>query len=76
MGAALHFYAATGGQDSDEIKRLVDLFHKTSFGGVTETFLRSIANEGSPVKGDPAKREDHKDMATYWFGINRTQNQE
>ena len=75
MGAALHYYAATGGQDSEEIEQLRKLFRQQRLGGVTREFLRSIANTSDAAKGDPAKREEHTPMATSWYGMGAIQAQ-
>ena len=73
MGAALHFYAATGRQNSEEMAQLKGLFNRPKLGGVTSEFLRSIANTGSTKKGDPAQREEHNKMASSWFGMDAIQ---
>lgn len=67
IGATLHYYAATGAQNSEEIGQLRRLMGQAKLGSVTNEFLRSIANTGD-VKGDPARPEEHVKMATSWFG--------
>lgn len=69
LGAAMHYYAATGDQDSEQTAQLHRLLKQTRLGSVTSEFLRSIANTGDSVKGDPAKREEHRRMATSWYGM-------
>ncbi|KAK3722504.1 hypothetical protein LTR37_002496 [Vermiconidia calcicola] len=66
MGAALHFYAATGGEE--EVRRLKQLFKEASLGCVTSGFLRSVSNTADTHRGDPAKDDEHRQMAVSWFG--------
>lgn len=69
MGAAMHYYAATGGQHSEEIGQLRSLCSQARLGAVTGEFLRSIANTADTAKGDCRDREEHKIMATSWYGM-------
>jgi hypothetical protein len=70
MGAALHYLAATGGAESEEINQLKRLMKHSKLGGVTGNFLQSIANTADSTKGDPREREQHVKMATSWYGMN------
>lgn len=63
MGTALHFYAATGGQDSAEMQQLRRLFAQGTPGHFAGEFLRSMANMGNTTKGDPANLQQHTSMA-------------
>ena len=69
MGTALHYYAATGGLESEEMNHLRRLFDRAKLGDVTSNFLKSIANTADSAKGDPAKPQEHKKMATSWYGM-------
>ena len=69
VGAALHYYAATGGSDSEEMAQLRRLFDQANLGEVTSNFLKSIANTGNSAQGDPSKSQDHQRMATSWYGV-------
>ena len=69
MGTALHYYAATGGLDSEEMNQLRRLLDRAKVGDVACNFLKSIANTADSVKGDPTKPQEHKKMATSWYGM-------
>jgi hypothetical protein len=69
IGSALHYYAATGGVESEEMNQLRRLLDRAKLGGVTGNFLKSIANIADSAKGDPRKNEEHTKMATSWYGI-------
>ena len=72
MGAALHYYAATtGGLDAEETAQLRRLLRNARLGKITSDFLRSVANTADSVKGDPQNRQEHKEMATSWYGIDK-----
>ena len=69
LGAALHYYAATGGLESEEMNQLRRLFYQAKLGGVTSNFVKSMANTADTAKGDPTKPQEHRKMATSWFGM-------
>ena len=71
MGAALHFYAATGKVDSEEMRQIRYIFDTAKLGKVTGDFLRSIANTADSEKGDPKDRRQHTTMAQSWYGTNQ-----
>lgn len=68
MGAALHYFAACGAQDSEEIKHLRSMFAKSKSGKLAGGFLGSVANTGYSKKGNPADLEQHVSMARSWYG--------
>lgn len=76
MGAALHYYAATGGMESPEMDLMRMILNDRGRAGVTNMFLRSIANIGDRVKGDPRQRDQHVRMASSWFGIDKQERRE
>ena len=82
LGAALHFFAATGqkaaamGGETDSgttpvIQRLRALFHNVERAKMTGEFLRSMAPEAAPVKlkGDTNDVGQHEKMAREWFKV-------
>ena len=69
LGGALHFYAATGGAESEEMNQLRTLFAKAKLGSVTGNFLKSMANTANSARGDPGKKEEHEKMAASWYGM-------
>jgi len=38
-------------------------------GDVAGNFLKSIASTADSAKGDPTKPQEHKKMATSWYGM-------
>lgn len=76
MGAALHYYAATGAVESEEIKQLQRLLLDAKLGDVTGRFLRSMANSTDSAKGDPRNKEEHKKIAASWYGLDAIRSRE
>ena len=68
LGAALHYYAATGGLESTEMRELCSVMKDKKLGMVAGGFLRSMANSMDSIQGDTSNREEHRSMASSWFG--------
>lgn len=69
LGGALHYFAATGGQGSEDIQKIRQLFVGAKYGKVTGDFLRSVANTAPTKRGDTHDRMQHYCMASSWYGI-------
>ncbi|KAK5170216.1 uncharacterized protein LTR77_004802 [Saxophila tyrrhenica] len=69
LGIVAHYCAASGNLDSECMTELRRLYRMNDRGQLTLEFLRSIANTGSPVKGDPVNPDMHRKMATAWYRI-------
>jgi hypothetical protein len=67
IGAASHYYAATGNLDSAEMRQIYDLYKNAKLATVTRQFLRSVANTPSSAKGDCARQAEHIKMAGSWY---------
>ena len=71
MGAALHYYAATGQLDSPEMKEMKRVFQEYRLAGFTSEFLTSIATSDKlkSMKGNVRNKQEHVKMAASWFRI-------
>lgn len=67
IGAALHYYAATGGLKSPESSMLKSALGGSPKAGMVSGFLRSMAASAAPDGGDPKNPVEHGKMATKWF---------
>lgn len=68
LGAALHYYAATGSLQSPECSMLKSALGSSAKAGMVSGFLRSMAASAAPDGGDPKNPVEHEKMATTWFG--------
>ncbi|KAK4507988.1 hypothetical protein PRZ48_001723 [Zasmidium cellare] len=69
MGAALHYYAATGGFKTPEMRMLKAALGGSAKAGMVSGFLRSMAASATKEGdgGDPQFPVEHERMATRWF---------
>ncbi|KAF2172354.1 hypothetical protein M409DRAFT_50068 [Zasmidium cellare ATCC 36951] len=67
MGAALHYYAATGGFKTPEMRMLKAALGSSPKANMVSGFLRSMASSAAPQGGDPKIPVQHEKMATSWF---------